>query len=522
MTFILLYICCFKWILKTLTPIILTTTPDILFGQLFIDVQLSSVFADNKTFVDCTPKFAPEQIVANYETEKQKEGFDLKVFVLANFELPKVFASDFEANRSDLPQEHINKLWPYLTRQPEMPPLHSSLLYLPNPYIVPGGRFGEIYYWDTYFTALGLQVAGNDKAIENIADNFAYFIEQYGHIPNGNRTYFLSRSQPPFFSLIVELLGEPFYEKYKIALEKEYRFWTDGIEKLATQTAFRRVAKMPDGTMLNRYFDDADTPRQESYREDVELTKQTQRPAGELFRNIRAACESGWDFSSRWFKDPYDLTTIHTLDIVPVDLNCLLYHLELLLAKVNKDNVTKQTEFENKAQIRKNAILKYCYNYNLQTFADFDFVGNQPTENLTLAMVYPLFFKLATAQQAQSVAEMLEKQFLKEGGLITTTINNGQQWDAPNGWPCLQYLAIVGLQNYGFYSLAKTITERWLQTNISIFKQTGKMLEKYNVESPESIAVGGEYLVQDGFGWTNGVFLKLQLQSQKHSLGSAE
>jgi alpha,alpha-trehalase len=491
------------------THIILNTTPDILFGQLFADVQLSSVFADNKTFVDCIPKFAPVQIMANYEIEKQKPNFDLKAFVLAQFELPKVFASDFEANSSDSPQAHINKLWPYLTRQPELPPPYSSLLYLPNPYIVPGGRFGEIYYWDTYFTALGLQVAGNDKAIENIADNFAYFIDQYGHIPNGNRTYFLSRSQPPFFSLIVELLGETFYGKYKLVLEKEYEFWTNGTVNLATKQAFRRVVKIPDGTVLNRYFDDANTPRQESYREDVELSHQTQGPPSELFRNIRAACESGWDFSSRWFKDPHDLSTIHTLDIVPVDLNCLLYHLEMLLAIANKDNSTKQADFENKAQIRKNAILKYCYNENLQTFTDFDFVTNQPTDSLTLAMVYPLFFKIATDQQAQKIAEILEKKFLKNGGLITTTINNGQQWDAPNGWPCLQYLAIVSLQNYQFDTLANTIIERWLQTNTTIFKQTGKMLEKYNVENSQSIAVGGEYLVQDGFGWTNGVFLKL-------------
>jgi alpha,alpha-trehalase len=491
-------------------PIILTTTPDILFGQLFVDVQLSSVFADNKTFVDCTPKFAPEQIMAAYEAQKQMPDFDLKTFVLAHFELPQIFTSAFEANSSDLPQAYINKLWPYLTRQPELPPPHSSLLYLPNPYIVPGGRFGEIYYWDTYFTVLGLQVAGNYTAIEHIADNFAYFIEQYGHIPNGNRTYFLSRSQPPFFSLIVELLGEKFYEKYKSVLEKEYAFWTNGIDNLDSQTAFRRVVKMPDGTILNRYFDDTDIPRQESYREDVELAQQTQRPAGELFRNIRAACESGWDFSSRWFKDPFDLSTIHTLDIVPIDLNCLLYHLETLLAKVYKKDKVKYRDFRNKAKIRKKAILKYCYNEDFQIFTDFDFVENEPTNKLTLAMVYPLFFKIATNRQAGSVALTLNARFLKSGGLTTTTVNNGQQWDAPNGWPCLQYMAIVGLQNYGFEHLANTITERWLETNIVIFKKTGKMLEKYNVVNPESIAVGGEYLVQDGFGWTNGVFLKLK------------
>jgi alpha,alpha-trehalase len=486
-------------------------TPDILFGQLFIDVQLSSVFEDNKTFVDCTPKYDPEQIMARYEVEKQNSDFDLHTFVLSNFRLPKVFASDFQADRIDPPQEHIAKLWPYLTRQPEMPSQYSSLLYLPNSYIVPGGRFGEIYYWDTYFTALGLQVAGNYTAIENIADNFTCLIDQYGHIPNGNRTYFLSRSQPPFFSMIVGLLGESFFQKYKSTLEKEYQFWMDGTAHLETQTAFRRVVKMPDGTILNRYYDDSDQPRQESYKEDVELSHQTQRADGDLFRNLRAACESGWDFSSRWLKDPFDLTTIHTCDIIPVDLNCLLYHLEIVLADVFKEEPNKYRYYEIKAKARREAILKYCYNSTEETFVDFDFVANTPNNNLTLAMVYPLFFKIATPIQAQKVAKIIENQFLKSGGLITTTVNSGQQWDAPNGWPCLQYMAFIGLKNYDYDSLADTIKASWLRTNSTIFETTGKMLEKYNVENTTSIASGGEYLVQDGFGWTNGVFLKLNI-----------
>jgi alpha,alpha-trehalase len=484
-------------------------TPDQLFGQLFIDVQLSSVFADNKTFVDCTPRVAPERIMAAYEIQKQSPNFDLKNFVLAHFELPMVFRSDFEPDTNDSPTAHIHKLWPYLTRQPETPPPFGSLLYLPNPYIVPGGRFGEVYYWDTYFTALGLQIAQNYPAIENIADNFAYLIDTYGHIPNGNRTYFLSRSQPPFFSLIVGLLGTSFFEKYKYTLEKEYNFWTDGTEHLDTQIAHRRVVKMPDGSVLNRYFDDTATPRQESYREDIILAHRSSQPNDELFRNLRAACESGWDFSSRWFKDPQDLSTIHTCDIVPVDLNCLLCHLETTLATAFEDNETKQIYYQNKAQNRINALLKYCYNENLETFTDFDFVVHKPKDSLTLAMVYPLFFKIAAQHQANKVAQIIEEQFLKIGGLTTTLVSNGQQWDAPNGWPCLQYMAVVGLKNYGFETLAYTIAERWLRTNTDTFKQTGKMLEKYNIEIPNILATGGEYLVQDGFGWTNGVFLSL-------------
>ena len=506
----------------------LPASPADLFGQLFRDVQLSQLFPDNKTFVDCTPRRPPKDILSAYLTEKEQTSFDLKTFVEKHFELPKVFASGFVSDRSDSVEAHIQKLWPVLTRQPEAVPAGSSLLALPFPYIVPGGRFGEIYYWDSYFTMLGFEAMGNFKVVEEMTDNFAHLIQTYGHVPNGNRTYFLSRSQPPFFALLVEMLvkntGVGAYRKYLPALQQEYAFWMDGDDALASarrRTAHRRTAHrwaahrravcLPDGTVLNRYWDDSPTPRPESYFEDVELAKTTAAAPETLFLNLRAACESGWDFSSRWFADASDLGSIRTVELLPVDLNCLLYQLELTLANAYKitNDEDNYGELLAKAQQRSQYINEYCWNETTATYQDYDWINSQTTGIESLAMVYPLFTKIASQARAAQIAVVLERNFLKKGGLVTTLTQTGQQWDSPNGWACLQWVAIVGLRNYGFDALAETIKKRWMNANEIVFKKTGKMLEKYNVEDPNTTPTGGEYGVQDGFGWTNGLYLKL-------------
>ena len=490
-------------------------SPDILFGQLFHDVQSSRLFADNKTFADCTPKMASETILSRYLLEKNGANFNLQTFVNQHFELPKVFASGFVSDVSDSVEAHINKLWPLLTRQPEAVPQGSSLLALPLPYIVPGGRFGEIYYWDSYFTMLGFEAMGNYEVIEQMTDNFAFLIETYSHVPNGNRTYFLSRSQPPFFALLVEMLakngGHNVYRKYLPSLEKEYLFWMDGGSSLTAATpAHRRVVRLPEGSVLNRYWDDSPTPRPESYFEDLELVQNSHNPEN-LFRNLRAACESGWDFSSRWFADAADFGSIRTTELLPLDLNCLLVQLENTLAQAYR-SAGEESGYEvltKKAQQRAQNINQYFWNETAQTYQDYDFINAQTTGVQCLAMVYPLFLNVANQSQAVQIARVLERDFLKEGGLVTTLAESGQQWDSPNGWACLQWLAIAGLRNYGFADLAETIKNRWLKANETVFKRTGKMLEKYNVQDINAAPLGGEYSVQDGFGWTNGLYLKL-------------
>jgi alpha,alpha-trehalase len=126
-----------------------------------------------------------------------------------------------------------------------------------------------------------------------------------------------------------------------------------------------------------------------------------------------------------------------------------------------------------------------------------------------LAAVFPLFFEIATSSQASAVEKVLRDKFLKPGGLTTTLLHSGQQWDAPNGWAPLQWIAYRGLLNYGFEDLANQIKTNWINVNLKVYANTGKMTEKYDVWSKDGEASGGEYPNQDGFGWTNGVFLAL-------------
>jgi alpha,alpha-trehalase len=483
-------------------------------GDLFEEVQLKPVFHDSKTFPDCSPLFHLSEIVEKYFQQKKSSSFDLDDFVQKNFMLPKTDQTDFESDTSLSVKAHIGKLWSILTRQPASAE-NTSLINLPFPYVVPGGRFSEIYYWDSYFTMLGLQVSSRAEMIESMTKNFAYLIDTLGYIPNGNRSYFLGRSQPPFFALMVNLLNEEkegALLKYQPQLLKEYDFWMKGKDEIndINKTA-HRVVKMPDGNFLNRYWDENDTPRPEAYKEDIELAKMADASSNTLFRNIRAACESGWDFSCRWFKNVAAFTTIHTTEIIPVDLNCLLYNLEKTLSAIYKikDDKERSTHFELLAEKRRTAIEKYCGNEELGFYFDYDIAAQKQKSIYTMAAAFPLFFKIASAKRAEKTAEILEDKFLKNGGFVTTAETTNQQWDAPNGWAPLQWMAIKGLQNYGLNDLAKEAAIRWIRLNKKVYKRTGKLMEKYNVVDENIEGGGGEYPAQDGFGWTNGVLLKL-------------
>jgi len=269
---------------------------------LFDDVQMKQVFADGKAFVDCTPKENTETIRQKYLQEKGQPGFDLKAFVLAHFDLPKVFAGDFKTETGSNTSQHINNLWAVLTREPDEK--KGSLIPLPYPYIVPGGRFGEVYYWDSYFTMLGLKESGKTGMIENMVNNFSHLINTVGFIPNGNRTYYLGRSQPAFYSLMVELVasfkGREALLQYLPSLEKEYAYWMKGAGVLNKENnALQHAVMMKDGEIVNRYCDEFETARPESYKEDIELSHQSSHNPATLYKHLRAGAESGWDYSSR-------------------------------------------------------------------------------------------------------------------------------------------------------------------------------------------------------------------------------
>lgn len=500
-------------------------SPDEEYSELFKEVQLKAIFADSKTFADCVPKIKAEEILKKYEEQKKTKNFDLRKFVLENFSMPSTAGKVFASNPSNSAQQHINELWLVLTRKPK--DIGGTLVPLLKPHVVADGRFSEVNYWESYFTMLGLQVSGKDSLMSNTVLNFAQLIQDFGHIPSGNRSYYFSRSQPPFFTSMVKLLSEMKGHEDKLVqslpqIQREYQYWMaveNGGEDAQKQNdarkkgekAYRKTVFIGKDGMLNRYYDEKDTPRPEAYKEDIQIASKSGRKTNQVYRDLRSGAESGWDFSSRWLLDKQNLTTIHTTDILPVDLNAILYDMEMTLAAIYK--AKNEPEYAKNLELlankRKAIFDKYFWNEAAGFYFDYDFVAGKQTEVYSLAAVYPLFFKLATPAQAEKVAKLLETKFLQAGGLMTTLNQSGQKWDGENGFAPLQYLAIQGLRNYGFNDLANKIKQNWTANNLRVYKTTGKMVEKYNVSDFSLKAGGGEYPQQDGFGWTNGVLLKL-------------
>jgi alpha,alpha-trehalase len=277
-----------------------------------------------------------------------------------------------------------------------------------------------------------------------------------------------------------------------------------GADALKPGEQARRAVRLADGTLLNRYWDDRDDPRDESYREDVMLADATPgRDRRQLFRELRAAAESGWDFSSRWFADGRTLATIRTTRLVPVDLNSLLVGLERAIAG-NCRTLGDQAcaaAFTARAGARAAAIRTHLWNGRF--FADHDLDTGKANDRPTAAMAFPLFAGVASPEQAKATAEALSP-LIGEGGLATTAVHSGQQWDEPNGWAPLQWIAIQGLRRYGQTTPASRIRTGWLGSVEREYTASGKLLEKYDVVERRP-GGGGEYPNQDGFGWTNGV-----------------
>lgn len=479
-------------------------SPAEIYGPLFERVQMEKLFSDGKTFVDATPRSNPDRIMAAYRQQQPRGKEALRAFILAHFVVPGINDHDAAGLR-----DHVRNLWPMLVRQPVESKVGSSALPMPAPFVVPGGRFREMYYWDSYFTMLGLAVDGQQPLIESMLVDFTATIETQGHIPNGMRTYYLSRSQPPFYALMLDLSKDdnPALGARRLAaLRKEHDFWMKGASCLDADRACARVVKMPDGSLLNRYWDDRDTPRDESWAEDVATAVQAHAPKAVTYRHLRAGAESGWDFSARWFADPQKISTIHTTSIVPVDLNSLMLAMEQRIeARCRAANDTVCAgDYAAMAKRRKAAINRYLWVGHEGRYADWDRIARKPTAIVSAATLYPLFVGAASPDQVKAISATVRATLLASGGLRTTPIRTGQQWDSPNGWAPLQWVAIDGLARNGETALARDIARRWMGTVAAAYAQTGKMLEKYDVEERRP-GGGGEYPLQDGFGWTNGV-----------------
>lgn len=488
-------------------------SPSQAYPGLFRRVALTEL-VEPKDWADMRPLIPAAELEADYQAAAPLSDAELSAFIDARFAPPAEVAADpLELPSDRTLAEHIARLWPVLTREATPRQTAGSLLPLPHRYLVPGGRFREAYYWDTYFSMLGLP-PGSQALKRDIVANFAHALDAYGRIPNGNRTYYLSRSQPPVFYLMVALLrpDDPAaaWSEHLGSLKAEYRFWTEDGAGLAPGQARGRSVAMPGGEVLARYFDDRASPRDESYRYDVATARASGRPPADIYRDLRAGAESGWDFSSRWFVDGTSLPATATTAVIPADLNALLYGLETAIATgcARIGNTACSRRYLAAAGARAAAMRRYLWDGAAGHFTDADARTGRTRTMPTAAMLYPLFVGLATPEEARRTADAVRRHLLAPGGIVPTAAETGEQWDAPNGWAPHQWIAVAAFARYGLDDFARDIATRWVRTVARAFCATGKLVEKYNLE--EGLAGGGgEYPTQDGFGWTNGVTIAL-------------
>lgn len=403
-----------------------------------------------------------------------------------------------------------------------------GLLYLPYPYVVPGGRFNEMYGWDSYFINLGLLRDDRVEQAKRMVDNHLYQIEHYGQVLNANRTYYLTRSQPPFLtSMVLDVYRRTgdrgWLEKAMPGIRSYHKLWTT-------------EPHLVPGTGLSRYYDSGQGPAPEvtSGERDEEGRNHYQRLAavyeerkatwnaedyplelyyqdGELtdlfYLGDRAMRESGYDPSDRF--GPFNVDVIHYL---PVDLNSLLYRYELEAAEICGllGLSSEAGEWVERARARRSRVLHYCWDEESGLFLDYDFRTQKRRQYPFGTSYFPLWTRLATVEQAERMAANV-KLFERPGGLLTSPHVSGNQWDAPYGWAPLQMVAIDGLYHYGHDEIARRLSVKFCSLVLKEFLRTGGILEKYDVEKRTSaVALKYGYTTNEiGFGWTNAVFTRL-------------
>lgn len=514
-------------------------------GPLLKTVQLAGIYRDSKTFVDLRQIHDPEQTLANFDdlmnaTNNKPNRSQVEEFVKNNFaetnELVNWTLPDWKENPSILKRvldpnyrewlSQLNGVWKNLAKKmtedvAENSSKHS-LIYVKNGFIVPGGRFKEFYYWDSYWVIEGLLLSDMHQTAKGMIDNFLYMVEKYGFIPNGGRIYYLMRSQPPLLHLMVsrylDFTGDYAYLRSIIpTLEQEFAFWQN--ERMTN------VKKNGKSYKMAHYVVRSNGPRPESYKEDYEIAQQLPEKSREFFyNNIKAGAESGWDFSNRWFNGDtvggkLGLVNISTEYIIPVDLNAILQQNARFLGQFHRilGNLRKAASYDKIAAQLQHAIDNVLWNKEAGIWLDYNLKNSQPRNTFyptNLAPLYTMSYNLLQREEyASSVVKYLISQGIDGflGGTPSSLNYTGEQWDYPNAWPPLQSFVIMGLYKTAVpkaMSFAQMLADRWISSNYIGFASTGQMFEKYDAIMPGRGGGGGEYNVQTGFGWTNGVIFE--------------
>lgn len=465
------------------------------------------------------PNKDPQDIINLYRRAKNDQGFQLKDFLEEHFELGEVQKFEFEPGDYNNISEYAIGVLEAMKRPADpSQPEGSAILALPHPYIVNELQDSYINYWHTYFTMLGLRTLGDVETMQHMVDNYAHLINLLGYVPYSNRTYNTSRSQPPFFTLMIELLGETMGEnlisKYLPQVEKEYQYWMKMSDVVNEDNVDSLKAVKIGDQILNRYRDENIWPRPEQYVNDISMASNVDwRPNWEVFRDLRSASESGWNFTARWFDGRWR-NTINNAHILPVELNTLIYHMEDVLAEAYKQggNSSKAQQYRTAANARKEAINTLFWDEERGIYDDYDYKKDTLRDKPSMAMMYPLYFGLATQEQADSVIAFAKKEMVSKGGFTSSAIDTRQRWDYPEGWPHVQWIGIKALERYGYKEDALEIAEDWIELNERIYEDFNRFLEYYNVVSPGDIDLDDNYPI--GYGATIGVYLALKEYSE--------
>ncbi|XP_060878731.1 trehalase-like [Metopolophium dirhodum] len=520
-------------------------------GELLDDIQMQQLYSDSKTFVDKKLRRSEAEIIKSYRELKLRNNGRvptravLTKFVEDNFSddplvewVPPDFVETPTISTYVQDQNYkiwilqLNQIWKRLARRVDEdvkinPDRHSSI-YLPNGFFIAGGRFTELYYWDSYWIIRGAILCDMKDSARGIIQNFLYLVHRFGYVPNGSRIYYLMRSQPP---LLIQMAASyytytddlDFIKKNIQYLEAEFNFW------MTNRTI--KVEKAGNTYIMGQYNTHTRGPRPESYYQDKTLATPLSSvdDKNELYSRLKAAAETGWDFSTKHYnnfgQNTGDLSNTDPQNFIYVELNAILQANAVVLAQLfkllgNQAKFKYYNDIGHRFQIGINALL---WNEEEGIWLDYDLTTKLSRKYFYTSNFAPLWTgsyerKLRTYYGKRVLDYLIVNGVINQDGtpklicVPTSNVNSSQQWDYPNCWPPLQAMVIQGLDRTNYkpaQTVAINLAKSWINTNYVGYITSGTMFEKYSALEVGTTGGGGEYTPQTGFGWTNGIVFEL-------------